>query len=382
MTKRKPTRDDVIKRHMKRSDSARAMDDSLHAERTYKADDAVGRVEWMKAPNRVDIVGLDTVDILPPKGWLKPKKTTPKKKAVTKKKTTVAKPKKTATKKVKSKKSTSKQPKHRREYNYVKDYPAATKKKMDSLIDESIVNFTNKEIDPVLDDVKFRHGLHRCAGGCAGYFAIMHDGSKEIGIKQKMFRSPNAAMHTITHELVHASRAGSSDRKGYAKRAHNAFGRGNDEEEAQTVAETVARVSLKSLKADDMYDHPSYYTRLPRTEYDANRLHDKHILSGTASNVIGKKAIKTIEDNYPKTHIAKMAGQYNGHGIRGVNENIDQHFLIQDKKTKQKTRLHMYSPKGDLKPKVAAQFAETLDGIKGDDTVWAFNDGKKKLMIK
>lgn len=369
MTKRKVTKSDIIKRHMKRSPSARVMDDSLHAERTYKMGDAVGMVEWMKAPNRVDIIGLDTVDILPPEGWVKPKKITKKK--VAKPTVTKTKPKPTKPKVEKVKKA------KKRTYRYVKDYPDATKKRMGKLIDKAVMNFTDGEIDPVLEDIKFRHGLHRQTRGAAGYYARMCDGSKEIGIKTDMFKTPTAAMHTMTHELVHASRAKGIGRKGYSIRAGSV-----DKEEAQTVAETVARVTRDSLSESDMFDHPSYYARLPRTEYDKNRLHDKHVLSGNKQHVIGVDAIRSIENNYPKTHIAKMAEQYSGHGIRGVNENIDQHFLIQDKKTKRKTDLHVYSPKGDLKPKDAAIFAETLDGIVGDDRVWEYDDGKKKLVIK
>lgn len=374
MTQRKKvTKGAVVNRHLKRSPSARAMDDTLHAARTYKMSDQVGRSEWMKAPNRVDIIGLDTVDILPPEGWVKPKKAVKN----AKKKTTEPKTAKPNAVKMKTTKAEKKTKSGNFEYKYVKEYGAATKKKMGSLLDDTMQNFTKEEIAPILKDVEFRHGLHRRARGVAGYYATYHDGSAEIGIKTSVMKNPANAVHTMTHELVHALRAKGKDRTFYTMRSGS-----RDNEEAQTVAETITRHRKDELESESMYIHPSYYARLGRSEYDKNRIDDKRTMSGNKQHLIGKDAIKSVENNYTKTNIAKMAKQYNGHGIRGVNENIDQHFLIEDKKTKRKTELHIYSPKGNLKPHSAAVFAERLDGIKGDDKVWEYSDGKKKLVIR
>ena len=81
-----------------------------------------------------------------------------------------------------------------------------------------------------------------------------------------------------------------------------------------------------------MRGHPSYYANIQDPSFDTNRWDDKILMTGNPNDKdgtqhkIGKDAIDTTEEKYPKSHIARMARQ----GIKGKAENIDTTFRIAD----------------------------------------------------
>ena len=322
----------IMSRQMNRKQAAQKIDEGKLAQKHTPMEDAAGRDRWNKAPNRNDIIGIDTPkDLAPPPGFVAPPPGI----------------------------KTSKKPKHPIITPPIKPDDTQHKTSIESfkvdgyqfgegnrdrligVVSATQENFTQQEQDVIKKNCVIVEN-HR--PGSAAYFIYNRYGTSEIGL------SPNtrkeAAEASMTHEWIHALRFIESgygeewkERKGkytagldWDKVVSRGRASESDKEEAQTTAETTTRFPFNKFDTESMRGHPSYYANIQDPSFDTNRWDDKILMTGNPNDKdgtqhkIGKDAIDTTEEKYPKSHIARMARQ----GIKGKAENIDTTFRIAD----------------------------------------------------
>nr|WP_321496357.1 hypothetical protein [uncultured Methanolobus sp.] len=344
----------AILKHSRRSPRSKDLDHALTAMNTFTPDDQEGLNKWYAQPNRYDIIGIDDN---PGKQFYSPKKT----RRSQKQRVPPTTPRSALAKK--NKKSG--------EWDVISPNPKLPKE-----LNRSAGNFSSHELDILQNRVTY--GIETRRGAAGFHIYDEKTNTSQIRISGSYLRDKNEANDVLTHEMIHALRAMDTRRKGMLER-YTYIGADKDLEEAATHSETTARMRKDELP---FVKNPSYYSRVRDPKYPDSRLEDKKTLTGNKQHVTGEPVFKAMEDNFWNTHLSQMANRWRGHGFTGREELVDQYFKVQDKKTKRVQYVHAYNPSMDMSEKQTAQQVEQLDGVKGDDIVWAYHDGRISKVIR
>jgi len=158
------------------------------------------------------------------------------------------------------------------------------------------------------------------------------------------------------------------------------FVRDKDREEKETVHETSARSGRQLIREGT----GSYYSiHVSDPEHPEARLQDlKTLKLGSQEGTTNLERIeKNILARQGKTHLnkAQLARKpvFSDGRWHPPAENVDQYFS-----TSEREGVHVYSPDGRAKPEDVAKLVDQLDQVAGDETVYAWRDGKPYIILK
>lgn len=116
---------------------------------------------------------------------------------------------------------------------------------------------------------------------------------------------------TVVHEITHHMRMIDGTRKGMAAakkkvpRGHRMYRDVNNVEEAATVAEAAARTSKPASSVSGYYDDVPDVISGTKSKTQAYKEDRITMTNGTSRAVVGKKAVRSVNENFLKTNISR-----------------------------------------------------------------------------
>lgn len=184
---------------------------------------------------------------------------------------------------------------------------------------------------------------------------------------------------SIVHEVTHLRRAIQPDAKLKAKYLDL------DGEERETVHETSAREG-STVAAEAQAGYYGTLRRLKGLPHPESRLQDLKILQ--LDSKTGIKDHSKIEPQIiahdKETHLAKVDLDTESKGLTGNTVRYDnaREKHEQDFETSEGDIFHFEDPRGKTTEKGLARFVDAQDGIKGEETVFVWHDGKRSIIMK